>query len=70
MEERVLKKPTWLKQRVCNNETYQNVRGLVQGLHLHTVCESANCPNIGECFGHKTATFLILGGICTRACKY
>lgn len=70
MEEQVLKKPTWLKQRVCNNETYQNVCGLVKGLHLHTVCESANCPNIGECFGHKTATFLILGGICTRACKY
>ncbi|WP_301860095.1 lipoyl synthase [uncultured Megasphaera sp.] len=70
MKEQTAKKPAWLKQHICNDETYQNVRNLVKGLRLHTVCESANCPNIGECFGHKTATFLILGGVCTRACRY
>lgn len=63
-------KPEWLRQRVCNDEIYKNVRKMIEGLSLHTVCESANCPNIGECFGNKTATFLILGGVCTRACKY
>lgn len=64
------KKPVWLKQHVCNDETYNQVREMVKDLRLHTVCESADCPNIGECFGHKTATFLILGGTCTRACRY
>lgn len=64
------KKPEWLKQRVCDNKIYNDVRNMMKELKLHTVCENANCPNIGECFGHRTATFLILGGICTRACKY
>jgi lipoic acid synthetase len=70
MKENVMKKPAWLKQHVCNDAVYNQVRSLITGLHLHTVCESADCPNIGECFGHQTATFLILGGTCTRACRY
>lgn len=70
MKESSLQKPAWLRQRICNDKIYKDVHQLVQGLHLHTVCASANCPNIGECFGNKTATFLILGGTCTRACKY
>ena len=65
-----MKKPEWLKQRVCNDETYTAVKNMMKRLQLHTVCENADCPNIGECFGHKTATFLILGGVCTRACRY
>lgn len=70
MKKSPLQKPSWLKQRIRNDETYKDVHRLVKGLQLHTVCESADCPNIGECFGNKTATFLILGGTCTRACKY
>jgi len=70
MEQEILEKPKWLVQHVCNDDTYKNVRKLVKNLNLHTVCESADCPNIGECFGHKTATFLILGGVCTRACRF
>lgn len=65
-----LEKPKWLVQHVRLDETYENVSSLVHGLQLHTVCESAHCPNMGECFGHNTATFLILGGICTRRCRF
>ena len=62
-------RPSWLVQRVAPG-SFEKVSGLLGGLGLHTVCQSAHCPNIGECFGHGTATFLILGGVCTRRCRF
>ncbi len=62
-------RPSWLVQRVASGG-FERVSGLLGGLGLHTVCQSASCPNIGECFGHGTATFLILGGVCTRRCRF
>ena len=63
-------KPDWLKVRAPGSENYHRLKGLMRGLGLHTVCEEANCPNIGECWHHGTATFMILGGTCTRSCGY
>jgi lipoic acid synthetase len=63
-------KPEWLKVRAPGSENYHKLKGLMRGLGLHTVCEEANCPNIGECWHHGTATFMILGGTCTRSCGY
>ena len=63
-------KPEWLKVRAPGSENYLRLKGLMRGLGLHTVCEEANCPNIGECWHHGTATFMILGGVCTRSCGY
>ena len=63
-------KPDWLKVRAPGSESYHRLKGLMRGLGLHTVCEEANCPNIGECWHHGTATFMILGGTCTRSCGY
>jgi lipoic acid synthetase len=63
-------KPEWLKVRAPGSENYHRLKGLMRGLGLHTVCEEANCPNIGECWHHGTATFMILGSTCTRACGY
>jgi lipoic acid synthetase len=63
-------KPEWLKVRAPGSENYLRLKGLMRGLGLHTVCEEANCPNIGECWHHGTATFMILGGTCTRSCGY
>ena len=63
-------KPEWLKVRAPGSENYLRLKGLMRTLGLHTVCEEANCPNIGECWHHGTATFMILGDICTRACTY
>jgi lipoic acid synthetase len=63
-------KPDWLKVRAPGSENYQRLKALMRGLGLHTVCEEANCPNIGECWHHGTATFMILGGTCTRSCGY
>ena len=63
-------KPDWLKVRAPGSENYLRLKGLMRDLGLHTVCEEANCPNIGECWHHGTATFMILGGICTRSCGY
>jgi lipoic acid synthetase len=63
-------KPEWLKVRAPGSENYLRLRGLMKELKLHTVCEEARCPNIGECWHHGTATFMILGDICTRACAY
>jgi lipoic acid synthetase len=62
-------RPPWLVQRVAPG-AFEKVSALLGGLGLHTVCQSAHCPNIGECFGHGTATFLILGGVCTRGCAF
>ena len=63
-------KPDWLKVRAPGSENYHRLKNLMRGLGLHTVCEEANCPNIGECWHHGTATFMILGGTCTRSCGY
>ena len=63
-------KPAWLKVRAPGSENYLRLRGIMRGLKLNTVCEDARCPNIGECWHHGTATFMILGDICTRACSY
>jgi lipoic acid synthetase len=63
-------KPTWLKVRAPGSPNYLKLRGLMRDLKLHTVCEEAHCPNIGECWHHGTATFMIMGDVCTRACGY
>jgi lipoic acid synthetase len=63
-------KPEWLKVRAPGSENYLRLRTIMRGLKLNTVCEDAHCPNIGECWHHGTATFMILGDICTRACAY
>jgi lipoyl synthase len=63
-------KPEWLKVRAPGSENYLRIRGLMRDLGLHTVCEEAHCPNIGECWHHGTATFMIMGDVCTRACGY
>ena len=62
--------PAWLKMQRANGENYSMVKRLVTENHLHTICTSGNCPNIGECWNAGTATFMILGDICTRACKF
>ncbi len=66
----VQRKPEWLRVRMPSGETYQRVRQLMRSKALHTVCEEAMCPNIGECWGRGTATFLLLGDICTRSCAF
>src|SRR6478672_2472307 len=63
-------KPDWLKVRAPGSENYHRLKALMRTLGLHTVCEEANCPNIGECWHHGTATFMILGDTCTRSCGY
>ena len=63
-------KPDWLKVRAPGSPRYLRLKGLMRELNLHTVCEEAQCPNIGECWNHGTATFMILGDVCTRACSY
>ncbi len=63
-------KPPWLKVRAPGSPGYLRLKGLMRELGLHTVCEEAQCPNIGECWHHGTATFMILGDVCTRACSY
>ncbi len=65
-----LKKPDWLRVKLPIGESYKHVRGLVDSHQLHTICESGNCPNMGECWGEGTATFMILGNICTRSCQF
>jgi lipoyl synthase len=62
--------PGWLKMQRASGETYSMVKHIVIENHLHTICTSGNCPNIGECWNRGTATFMILGEICTRACKF
>ncbi len=63
-------KPEWLKVRAPGSENYLRLKGLMRDQGLHTVCEEAHCPNIGECWHHGTATFMIMGDTCTRACTY
>ena len=64
------KKPDWLRVKLPIGESYKHVRGLVDKHKLHTICESGNCPNMGECWGEGTATFMILGNVCTRSCGF
>ena len=64
------KKPKWLKVKLPTGESYKKVRNLVSEHKLHTICESGNCPNMGECWGAGTATFMILGNVCTRSCGF
>ncbi|MBW2277603.1 MAG: lipoyl synthase [Deltaproteobacteria bacterium] len=64
------RKPDWLKVKIPAGERYRRVRGAVRGMELHTVCQEARCPNVGECWEHGTATFLILGVTCTRGCRF
>ncbi len=63
-------KPKWLRVKLPTGENYKNVREIVSEHKLHTICESGNCPNMGECWGAGTATFMILGNICTRSCGF
>jgi len=65
-----LRKPPWLKVRFPGGERYQRLKSLMREQRLHTICEDAHCPNIGECWNAGTATFMILGDVCTRACAY
>lgn len=65
-----VKKPSWLRVKLPTGESYKHVRGLVDTHKLHTICESGNCPNMGECWGEGTATFMILGNTCTRSCGF
>lgn len=65
-----IKKPDWLRVKLPLGESYKHVRGLVDNHKLHTICESGSCPNMGECWGEGTATFMILGNVCTRSCGF
>lgn len=66
----MLRRPEWIKARAPQGANYEEVRSLVESARLHTVCQSANCPNIGECWHSRTATFMILGNTCTRNCRF
>jgi lipoic acid synthetase len=68
--QRPARKPEWLKARAPGGETFHALKKLARDLHLHTVCESANCPNLGECWNQKSATFMMLGNRCTRRCGF
>ncbi|MCC7429349.1 lipoyl synthase [bacterium] len=70
MTENHLKRPDWLKVKLPHGENYSQVRSIINEHQLHTVCESAKCPNLGECWGNGTATFMILGDVCTRSCGF
>jgi len=65
-----LKRPQWLRAPAPSGDHYRELKSLVERLRLHTVCESAACPNVGECWNHRTATFMILGNVCTRRCGF
>jgi len=65
-----VRKPEWLKARAPGGETFHALKKMARDLHLHTVCESAHCPNIGECWNQKAATFMMLGNLCTRRCGF
>ena len=65
-----VRRPDWLRVRVPTGENYDELKRLMRSKALHTVCEEARCPNIGECWSHRTATFMILGSVCTRSCGF
>ena len=64
------RRPNWIKVRAPSGENYENLQDLMRSKALHTVCEEAGCPNMGECWGSGTATFLMLGDVCTRTCGF
>ena len=66
----LLPRPSWIRAKAPQGPVYERLRGLMRGLELHTVCEEAHCPNLGECWSRGTATFMILGEVCTRACGF
>ena len=66
----LLRKPSWIRVRSSNSQEFYEVKRILREQKLHTVCEEASCPNIGECFGKGTATFMILGDLCTRRCPF
>jgi lipoyl synthase len=70
MDTTPIRRPSYIKVRAPSGETYEQLKGMMRSKELHTVCEEANCPNMGECWGSGTATFLILGDICTRRCGF
>src|SRR5664279_4976841 len=65
-----MRKPEWIRMKVPDGPRFQEIKQILRENHLHTVCEEASCPNIGECFSSGTATFMILGDICTRRCPF
>ena len=65
-----VRKPNWLRVKLPTGDNYRAVRSVVDQYKLHTICESGRCPNMGECWGEGTATFMILGNICTRSCGF
>ena len=69
-KKKILRKPAWLKIKLPEGKKYAKVKDIVGKHALHTICQSGNCPNMGECWGEGTATFMILGDICTRSCKF
>ena len=69
-KKQAVSRPDWIKVRISNGKNYQDLRRIMRGQSLHTVCEEAQCPNIGECWENGTATFMILGKVCTRACRF
>jgi lipoic acid synthetase len=69
-EEPFDKKPEWLRVRYATGENYEKIRGILRHHNLHTVCEEANCPNVAECWGGGTATFMLMGDTCTRGCRF
>ena len=70
VKQTTLRKPDWLKVKLPTGKVYKQVKTLVEEKSLHTICESGHCPNVGECWGEGTATFMILGNICTRSCGF
>jgi len=70
MDTTPIRRPSYIKVRAPSGETYEQLKGMMRSKALHTVCEEANCPNMGECWGSGTATFLILGDVCTRSCGF
>ena len=66
----LVQKPRWLRRQLPTGSAYEKVKGMIKGEQLHTVCQEAKCPNMWECFSHKTATFLIMGSRCTRNCRF
>ena len=70
LDMQTLSKPPWIKAKIPGGENYNHLRTLVRELNLNTVCAEAKCPNIGECWGAGTLTFMILGDICTRSCGF
>jgi lipoyl synthase len=65
-----LRRPEWLRVRLPSGQNYEDLKTLMRSKSLHTVCEEARCPNMGECWAHRTATFMILGSVCTRSCGF